>query len=271
VTRAVRLALACYPPSWRERYGSELAELSDRPGAAIDLLRGAARAWAVPAGPRPVSVRRTTALGTVHISWCAVFVAMLVYLKQVNDPPLPGLDRGLSQPLWGAAKAAFFGGWALLLVGGTVLLARIAVPAARARQWAVLRPMLPALVLLVVVVGTVPFVGGYGYGAASVGAVAVILLWLALGFALVVAGAVGPVLVLRRSDLPADTVTRGFVGAVGVALAAAVLAVVTAAQAAALSSQVGVGTLLLMWGAVAVTAAAATSSTVSVARAVRAG
>src|SRR5436305_12014496 len=43
----------------------------------------------------------------------------------------------------------------LLLVSGTGLLLRIAVPAVRRRDWTVLRPMLPAAVLLAVVLGTI--------------------------------------------------------------------------------------------------------------------
>jgi hypothetical protein len=283
MSRASDLALVCYPPSWRERYGDELRELT-REGDVLDLLVGAARAWLHPAGERTVRARRMTAISTVHVSWCVAYVDGLFYLKAVNDPPVPGLTTGASQPLWGLAKATFFGGWVLLLLGGTGLLARIAIPAVRRRDWHLLRPMLPAAVLLVVVVGTIPFVGSYGYGAPSIGPVVAILTWLALGFALVVAGAIGPVVSLRRSSLPAEALRLPMLAAVGVTVMTAGLALATTAQAAVLMQadpvsrtpgQVQVLTGLtvygatMMWGAVALMVIAATTSVVSVRRALR--
>lgn len=266
MSRTTDLALACYPPSWRERYGAEMAELTgDGRGLSADLIVGAARAWLRPAGPRSATARRLSAINTVYLCWCAAFVAALVYLKAVNDPPLPGLTTGASQPLWAVANATFFCGSGLLLLGGCWLLVTIAVPAVRQRDWAVLRPMAPAAVLLVVVLGSSPFVGRYGYGAPSLGPVLVILTWLALGLALVVAGAIGPVVSLRRSGQP---VTRWhLVVAAGVTLSAAGLAVATTAQAAVLTGRTDVYNLTIMWGAVLVLLCAATTSCVSVRRA----
>ena len=282
--RSTDVALACYPPSWRERYGDELAELAED-GDTVDLLVGAARAWLHPAGERTLQARRVSTISTVHVSWCVAFAGALFYLKAVNDPPLPGLTTGASQPLWGVAKMTFFLGWALVLIGGTGLLARIAIPAARSRDWYVMRPMTPAVVLLVVVVGSIPFVGSYGYGAPSLGAVIAILGWLALGFALVLAGAAGPVLALRRSGLAAATLRLPMLVAAGVTVMAMGLAIATTAQAAVLThthpisqipgevSVVSDGltpyTLAMMWGAVALLLGAATTSSVSVGRALR--
>jgi hypothetical protein len=203
----------------------------------------------------------------VHVSWCAILVAGLVYLKAVNDPPVPGLTTGASQPLWGVAKATFFGGWGLLLLGGTALLLQIGVPALRRRDLHVLRPLLPAAVLLVVVLGSIPVVGSYGSGAPSLGPVLVILTWLTLGLALVVAGALGPVVSLRRSSL----VVTGWplVIAGGVTVMAIGLALATAAQAAALTNRVDIYNLTIMWSSVLVLIAAAATSSVSMTRALR--
>ncbi|MDT7550512.1 MAG: hypothetical protein QOE84_2906, partial [Actinomycetota bacterium] len=55
--RLTELALACYPPSWQERYGEELRELA-RDGDTIDLFGGAVRAWLRPAGERTTRARR---------------------------------------------------------------------------------------------------------------------------------------------------------------------------------------------------------------------
>lgn len=267
MTRATRLALACYPPSWKERYGEELAAMADdRPGTAADLLVGAARAWLHPAGTRTAAARRVSALCTVHVTWCFAFVAVIGYLKAVNDPPLSGLTTGASQPLWGLEKAVFFLGWAVLLLAGTVLLVRIAVPAVRRRDWQLLRPMLPPAVLLVVVLGSIPWVGSYGDGAPTPGPVLVVLTWLALGLALVVTGAVGPVAVLRRSGLPP---AAALPAAVVVAACLLVLALSAVAQAAVLSGVAPIEALVQMWGGVAMLLVAAATSTVSVGRALR--
>lgn len=266
--RAADLALACYPPSWKERYGDELAELT-RDGDTTDLLVGAARAWRHPAGARTADARRLSAVSAVHVAWCLGFVGALFYLKAVNDPPVPGLTTGASQPLWAVAKLTFFAGWAVLLLTGAGLLLRIAVPAARRRDWHVLRPLLPAAVLLVVVLGTSPFVGRYGNGAPSLGPVLVILGWLALGSGLVVAGAIGPVVALRRAALPPTALRLPLVAAAAVTVLAVGLAVATVAQAAVLSSRTDLYNLTMMWGAVGLLATAATASSVSVGRALR--
>jgi hypothetical protein len=157
----------------------------------------------------------------------------------------------------------------VLLLTGTGLLLRIAVPAARRRDWHVLRPLLPAAVLLVVVLGTSPFVGRYGNGAPSLGPVLVILGWLALGSGLVVAGAIGPVVALRRAALPPTALRLPLVAAAAVTVLAVGLAVATVAQAAVLSSRTDLYNLTMMWGAVGLLATAATASSVSVGRALR--
>lgn len=269
MTRLTRLALASYPPSWRERYGAELNDLAAAQGgqAGGDLLVGAARAWLRPAGQRSREARRLSAICTAHVAWCAAFVGMLGYLKQVNDPPVPGLTTGWSQPLWGLAKACFFLGWLILLAGGTSLLARIAVPAWRSRNWQVLRPMAPAAALLVIVLATLPGVAHYGNRAPSLGPVIVILLWLALGLALVIAGAIGPVVALRRSALPPSALRLPLLLAATVTAIACCLAATTLAQAAVLSADLPAGTVVPMWGAAGLVAVAAASAATSVRRA----
>jgi hypothetical protein len=268
VKRLTELALACYPPSWQERYGKELRELAGD-GDTFDLFVGAARAWLHPAGQRTAGARRLSAISTVYVSWCVAYVGALVYLKAVDDPPLPGLTTGASQPLWGLAKATFFLGWVVVMLGGTALLVRIAIPALRRRDWHVLRPMLPAAILLVVL-GTMPLVGSYGNGAPSLGPVIVILSWLALGFGLVVAGAIGPVASLRRSGLSAETLRLPTLAAVGVTVMAAGLAVATTTAAVVLTDRTDLYNATMMWGAVALMAGAALASSVSVGRALHA-
>ena len=262
--RGARWALRCYPPSWQERYGTELAEVTgDGRGVTLDLLVGALRAWMRPVGPRTLAARRQSAVGTVHISWCAAFVAAAVFTKAVADPPLPGLTSGVAQPLWAVVRAAFVLGWLVLLLGGAGLLLRVAVPAVRARRWHVLRPLLPGAALLLVVAAGVPVVGSYGNQAPSLRPVLAILVWLALGLALVVTGALGPVLTLRRSGLPASALRWPFRLAAAVGLAAVVLAAAALGQAAALSRHADAWDLFLMWSAVLVLVGAAIASTVS--------
>lgn len=264
MSTATRLALACYPPSWKERYGEELADLA-RDGDALDLTVGALRAWAHPAGARTPAARRLSAISTVHVAWCAGYVGAIGYLKAVNDPPLPGLTTGASQPLWAVAKATFFAGWLVLLLTGTALLLRIAVPAARRREWDVLRPMLPAAILLVLVLGTIPVLGHWN------NSIPVVLGWLLLGLGLVVTGAAGPAMTLRRSGLAATSLRLPMVAATLLAVLAVGLGLATAAQAGVLtSSELTAYNLSLMWGSVAILLLSAGASAVSVGRALTA-
>jgi hypothetical protein len=262
------MALACYPPSWKERYGAELADLA-RDGDTLDLLVGAARAWLHPVGERTSQARRLSAISTVHVSWCVAYIAGVGYLKAVNDPAVPGLTSGASQPLWAVAKATFFGAWLVLLITGTALLLRIGIPAARRRDWHVLRPMLPATVLLVLVLGTIPALGAYG--SSTPAGVMVILGWLGLGLGLVVAGAIGPVIALRRSELATSPLRLPLVAAALVTVLAGALAIATSVQAGVLSSGQSAYNLVLMWGSVAVLVGSASTSAVSMARALRSG
>ncbi len=92
--RSIRLALACYPPSFRERYGEEMTALvSDRGTSAhtvSNLLAGAARAWARPVlagGPEERGRRRLQA--TVTTVWVTVIAGFLV---------APATDRALLDP-----------------------------------------------------------------------------------------------------------------------------------------------------------------------------
>lgn len=260
-----RAALACYPPSWRARYGEELAELADRPGVAGDLLLGAARAWARPLPAGSASARRVRAISTVHVAWCLSLLAALAYQKAVDDPPVPGLTTGASQPLWGIEKATFFTGWALVGLTGTLLLIRLV----QQRDREALRAMRLPAGLAVLVAGTAPLIGPLmrGSAAPSLGPLLVVLTWLLLCVLLVVTGAVGPVRALRQSQLPAGGLSGSMLVALAVTVLAVVLALSATAQAAALSSRVGAHVQVPMWVAVAVLVSAATSSGVSVRRA----
>jgi hypothetical protein len=76
VTPAVRWALRAYPPSFRDRYGDELAALVDDLAPSwrhtADLYAGAARAWLRPrfTGPEPERRRLQASVTTVWVA-CA--------------------------------------------------------------------------------------------------------------------------------------------------------------------------------------------------------
>lgn len=98
--RALALALAAYPPWFRERYGDELAALAQDHGpsarATVDLAAGAVRAWVRPSFTgSPGEVRRLRLLAsvsTVWVVWCVVAVGTMATLRLLEDPAAPGLD-----------------------------------------------------------------------------------------------------------------------------------------------------------------------------------
>ncbi|HEX9063947.1 MAG TPA: hypothetical protein VF843_02500 [Streptosporangiaceae bacterium] len=89
------LALAAYPPDWRDRYGDELGLLvSDlrahgrRPvPMALDLLRGAAAAWVGYKKGSAMSERSRNALITVLWCWAAYGVTAAFFGKDLGITP----------------------------------------------------------------------------------------------------------------------------------------------------------------------------------------
>jgi hypothetical protein len=100
--RLQRVLVASYPPSFRHRYGAELATLvgdNDAPWRdSVDLALGVGRAWVAPVfGGTPLEQRRSrlqTTTITVLGTWCASLLAAGAFSKAVDDPPLPGLHGG---------------------------------------------------------------------------------------------------------------------------------------------------------------------------------
>lgn len=94
--RRIRLLLACYPPSFKDRYGDEqrslLADLGTD-GTTVDLATGVVKAWLRPAlggpGPSWPTLRMTSTLSTVWVAWVAAFFGGLAWNRLVNDPPIP--------------------------------------------------------------------------------------------------------------------------------------------------------------------------------------
>ena len=139
--------LRLYPPSFRARYGAELAALVEDMGGkqAWDLLRGAARAWVRPSftGADAARRRRQATAATVWAAWCAGFLVAPAVDRALLDPPAPGVPRALLV----AGQVLFAIGWVLALAGALPLVLRCLVPALRAREWRAVRPLLPGAVL----------------------------------------------------------------------------------------------------------------------------
>jgi hypothetical protein len=261
----IRVLLACYPPSFRDRYGAELAALVEETGAGPrvcwDVAVGAAAAWLRPAftgEPSERDRRRVQAgLSAIWVAWCVGMLAVPVVDRALLDPPVPGAGR--------AVRTLVAGGWWVLLAGGAVaagcallLIRRVLVPALRSGRRRVGRPLLPAVVLLVLEsAGT----GGVwllrrGHPPAwphpSTAFVAALLGWLAGLAALAVVGTAGPPVALRRAGPPARAMRLPAVLAIGVTAALTALA---ALQAAAVLLA-GHGPVAFGGAAVAVLAAA---------------
>jgi MFS family permease len=238
----IRFVLACYPPSFRERYGAELAALVEDTGAGPrvcwDVAVGAAAAWLRPAftgEPSERARRRVQAgLSTIWVAWCAGMLAVPVVARALLDPPVPGVT--------GTVRVLVSAGWLVLLVGGAVaagcalLLTRwVLVPALRSGRRRVWRPLLPAVVLL-----ALELIGALGvwllrrghptvWPHPSAAFLAALLAWLAGLVALAVVGAAGPPVALRRAGPPARALWLPAVLATGVTAALTALGAVQAA------------------------------------------
>ncbi|MER7006513.1 hypothetical protein ABT297_26210 [Dactylosporangium sp. NPDC000555] len=238
----IRVLLACYPPSFRERYGAELAGLVEDTGTGPrvcwDLAVGAAAAWVRPtftgSPDERVRLRVQAGLSTTWVAWCLGMLAVPMVARALLDPPAPGTTGTVRTLVWVA--------WLVLLAGGAVaagcallLARRVLAPALRSGQRRVWRPLLPAVVLLLLdTAGT----GGVwllrrGHPAVwphpSPAFVAAVLGWLAGLAALAGVGAAGPPVTLRRAAPPVGVMRLPAVLAVGVTAALTVLAVVEVA------------------------------------------
>jgi hypothetical protein len=238
----IRLLLACYPPSFRERYGAELDALVEETGAGPqvcwDVAVGAAAAWLRPAftGEPSERVRRRmqAGLSTIWVAWCAGVLAVPVVARALLDPPVPGAT--------GTVRMLVSVAWLVLLAGGAVatgcalmLARRVLVPALRSGQRRVWRPLLPAVALLALELVAAEGVWLLRRGHPvvwphpSAAFLAVLLAWLVGLLALAVVGAAGPPVALRRARPSIRALRLPGVLAIGVTAALIALAVVQAA------------------------------------------
>lgn len=271
----IRLLLACYPPSFRDRYGAELAALVEDTGAGPrvcwDVAVGAAAAWLRPAftGEPPERARRRlqAGLSTIWIAWCAGVLAVPVVARSLLDPPVPGAG-GTMRLLVAAARLALLAGGAVAAGCALLLARRVLVPALRSGHRRVWRPLLPAVLLLVL--ESIGALGVWllrrGHPAVwphpSTVFVAALLGWLAGLAALAVVGAAGPPVALRLARPPARALRLPAVLAIGVTAALTALA---GTQAAAVLLA---GHGPVAFGGAAVTVLAAAGALVSTGRTV---
>lgn len=158
VSRSQRLLLHVFPPTFRARYGDELAALaSDCNGGwhdTVDLARAAAGAWMHPCFSGPPENRRRERLqattATVFVVWSLSTLAVAVFARAVDDKPVPGLrawgwtayavGSGIFQATAAAALAVGFGYWLKVVVpawrrGDRRALVAAALPAALVTIW----------------------------------------------------------------------------------------------------------------------------------------
>jgi hypothetical protein len=240
--RLQRLLVAAYPPSFRHRYGDELASLVEDSGSrgrdSVDLALGMCRAWVAPVfDGAPVEQRRSrlqTTTVTVLAAWCASLLAGADFAKSVDDPPLPGL-HGVAGTAYNAGGAVLKVTAVAVLVGGFVFWLTVMVPAVRARRRDIVVPALaPALVVAawLGVTGLVALFAHHWVPGGNValswprGAVALVVLlaWGAVTVVCVAGCAASAAVALRRARVSAtrlasSTVVAGL-AAVGVAVQA---------------------------------------------------
>ncbi|MCQ9164207.1 hypothetical protein [Arthrobacter sp. STN4] len=157
MSRLAKLALRSYPPSFRARYGDELAALvEEMPGSArttADLFGGALRAWVRPTftGPDGIRLRLQATISTTWIAWCAAFLIVPALNKALLDPAGPDALAAV-RGLMDAATVLLCLGGVIALLGLGLIVARVLIPALRSQARRVLVPLIPAIVLAVVVV-----------------------------------------------------------------------------------------------------------------------
>ncbi|WP_113718244.1 hypothetical protein [Arthrobacter dokdonensis] len=212
MSRLAKLALRAYPPSFRARYGDELAALVEEvPGSAhttADLFGGALRAWVRPYfnGPDGKRLRLQASISTTWIAWCAGFLIVPALYKALLDPAGPDAVAAV-RGLMDAAAILLCVGWAIALVGLGLIVARVLIPALRSQRRRVLGPLIPAIVLAVVV--------GIGFLALvlirpKVGQPPAGLFWALTGWLVAVVAflgclGVGPTVSLRRLEATTST------------------------------------------------------------------
>lgn len=275
---AVRLALRAYPPSFRDRYGGELEALvDDLPASAAtvpDLLVGAARSWLRPsfAGADGARRRLQATAATTWVAWCAGFLIAPAVNRALMDPPVAGANATV-RSLLDIAQFLFFVGWAVVLLGAVPLVAGALIPAVRARQWARLRSLVPALVLGAIEAAGFVTLVQLRSGVSSTPSTPVLVLaglWL-FGFVLFVCclGA-GPALAVERLNPRAGLLRIPVALAVPVALTLAAITGCSLAAAVLAGDPSIAGSAVPVVGALVVACVASVVALVSSGRGIRA-
>jgi len=285
VTRFQRLLVGIYPPSFRHRYGEELASLVEDNGSnwrdIVDLALGVCRAWMAPVFEgNPVAQRRSRLQATtitVLAAWCASLLAAAGFTKAVDDPPLRALH--------GAAGTAYDVGTvvvectaAVVLLTGFAFWLVVTIPAFRARRRAVLAPALAPAVFVGAWLGVTGLVALFVHhnvpraGIAltwphGVVVLAVFLAWMAVTVVCVAGCAAGAVLALRRSQLGVTGLAASTVVAAGAAAAitaqalSSAVCLITLVRTAGIDGRdavISAGSVALFVGATSVAAVSAT-------------
>jgi hypothetical protein len=275
------LALRAYPPSFRARYGAEMAALVEdlpaSPRATANLFLGAARAWLRPSftGPDAVRQRLQASAATTWVAWCLAFCVVPAMTKALLDPPPAGPDVGI-RGLMNVAAGLVVAGWVVALAGAFAIVIKALVPALRSPQRRRLLPLLPALWLGLVDGAALAtwIVTSHGNAQrlvhpAHAGALVAIL----IGFlAFLVALAAGPAITLARlnTSLPQLKVAALLALPLSRVLAAATACCAAAAMASAAPGAVMFGTAAIPPLVLAIAAVASIVALVSSARGVKA-
>lgn len=276
--------LAAYPPSFRERYGDELAALVDdhdmagtgtgsRPPVRRDLAAGAVRAWLRPtfAGPDRLRRRLLASVSTLWVCWVVVVCGTAGTLRLLEDGPAPGLD--LRTPLWRAVHDTV--ATLLLLAGiavvaaGTPLLWRVLRAGSHAR-----RPLvLPAAVTAVVLAGFAALQSwavAHGTGPAAERPPTWFLLagagWLLAAAVTSLGWLLAAPVALRRTALPAPPLRRSLRWGTAAAVVLPAPALLLVAVGTATGTAFGVAYAAVTWTCTATVCAAAVTGVVTTVR-----
>jgi len=246
VRRFQRLLVGAYPPSFRRRYGDELASLVEDSGSGwrdvLDLARGVCRAWVVPVfGGNPVAQRRARLQATtitVLAAWCTSVLAAAGFAKAVDDPPLRAL-HGAAWTSYDVGLVVVGCTAAVVLLTGFAFWLVVTIPAVRARRRAIVAPAMAPAVFVGAWLGVTGLVALFAHhnvppaGVAltwprGVLVLAVFFAWMAVTVVCVVGCAGGAALALRRSQLSVRGLAASTVVATGAAAAITAQAVASA-------------------------------------------
>jgi hypothetical protein len=276
MTPVARWALRAYPPSFRDRYGDELAAMAEDLAPSWrhtgNLYLGAARAWLRPAftGPDSSRCRLQASVTTVWVAWCAGFLLAPTINKALLDPPGPEVDATVRR-LVDLSAVILAVGWVVALAAMVAIGSQALGPALRARHWAVLRPLAPALVLGAIEAAgllTLAWAASSDVSRPSPATIALATVWVVGLLAFLVSTGFGPAVAIRRLH-PDGVVLR--VPTLLAAVLSLCLAAMTATCAAAVliaGDASLIGTFAPVAAAVAVGVVASSTALVSSARGV---